>query len=133
MGRQYQGDIFWLVFRTQIGAGHAVFGVHVARFFQLLVPCGECRTKGTASVTGGGLDPETLERAVAEDFAVGHAIQRHAARHAEVLDPVFLGERARRIKSRAFAHFCYKGSDGEYFETPFQQLDLDECDCQQQN
>src|SRR5262249_49333927 len=41
-----------------------------------------------ASVTGRRLHPDIRERAVAQDLAVGDAIERHAARQAQIVEPV---------------------------------------------
>ncbi len=44
----------------------------------------ECDPEGAAGVPRGGLDPDAIEDAFAEESPVGRTVQRHAAGHAEV-------------------------------------------------
>ena len=43
--------------------------------------------QGAAGVAGGGLDPDVVEGPFAQQPAVGHAVQRHAAGQHQVLLP----------------------------------------------
>ena len=52
----------------------------------------------TASVAGCGLNPEILECAVSEDFAVGDTVQRYTACHTEIRNAVFLRQAAREVQ-----------------------------------
>ncbi len=54
---------------------------------QDLVPGKQRGTQGTARIARGGLNPDVLERALAEQPAVGDAVQRHAAGHHQILGP----------------------------------------------
>ena len=49
------------------------------------VPGHQRRSQSTSGVARGGLDPQVLERTLAQDPAVAHAVERHTPRHAEVL------------------------------------------------
>ncbi len=42
------------------------------------------RAQRATGIAGRRLDPHALEAAIAQDFGIGHAIQRHAASHAEI-------------------------------------------------
>ena len=46
---------------------------------------GQRRAQGAARVTGGGLNPDILERPVAQQMAVGDTVQRHATGETKVL------------------------------------------------
>ena len=41
-------------------------------------------SQGTAGISRSRLDPDLLKRSLAGDAAVGHAVQGHAARQAEI-------------------------------------------------
>ena len=72
--------------RSQIGALHIIQG-RVGELALLTpddVPGGQGRAQGAAGVAGGGLDPDVLEGPPAQQFAVGHAVQGHAAGHHQV-------------------------------------------------
>ena len=59
----------------------------LAGVVQELVPDEQGRPERPAGVAGGRLDPEVVEVALAEQPAVGHAVQRHAAGQDQVLHP----------------------------------------------
>ena len=61
---------------------------------QQLVPDEQRRAERAAGVAGGRLDPDVLERPLAQDAAVADAVQRHAAGQAQVL-------RCRSARARA--------------------------------
>ena len=49
------------------------------------MPAGQGRAQGAAGIAAGRLDPDVLEQAGPQQLAVGHAIQRHAAGHDQVV------------------------------------------------
>ena len=51
------------------------------------MPDEQRRAQRAAGVAGGGLDPDVLERALAQDAAVADAVQRDAAGQAEFFEP----------------------------------------------
>ena len=59
--------------------------VRVARLAEQLMPDEQRGSERTARVAGGGLNPQILERAFAEDAAVRHAVERDASREAQFL------------------------------------------------
>ena len=63
------------------------------------MPDEQGRAQRAAGVAGRGLDPDVVERPLAEQPAVGHAVQRHAAGQDEVLLPGLRLRRARPIRS----------------------------------
>jgi hypothetical protein len=68
------------------------------------VPVGERRPERAAGVAGRGLDPEVVEDALAQELAVGDAVERHAAGEAEV---ALAGHRARpprQLRDRFLRH-----------------------------
>ncbi len=73
--------------RSQVGALHVVQG----RIRESALPApddvpgGQGRAQGAAGVARGGLDPDVLEGAFAQQLAVGHAVQGHAAGHHQVI------------------------------------------------
>ena len=58
-----------------------------AGLVQELVPDEQRRAQRAAGIAGGRLDPDVVEVALAEQPAVGHAVQRHAAGQDQVLHP----------------------------------------------
>ena len=65
-------------------AGHAVVAVEHPRSVLEHVPGVKCRAHGAARVPARRLDPEVLERALAQDPTVGHAVEGDPAREAQV-------------------------------------------------
>ena len=57
------------------------------------------RAQRTAGVAGGRLDPDVLERAFAQDAAVGDAVQGHAAGQHEICASPFADARAGAMRS----------------------------------
>ena len=49
-----------------------------------MMPDEQSRPEGAAGVAGRGLDPDPLKRTLAQQPAVAHAVQGHAASKAEV-------------------------------------------------
>jgi hypothetical protein len=71
----------------EVGAAHPVgraVAERRARPARVLVVGGERGAQRPAGVAGRRLDPDPLERALPQQPAVGDAVQRHAARHAQV-------------------------------------------------
>ena len=54
------------------------------RMAEMVEPVGQRRPERAPRIAGSGLDPEPLERPLAEQSAVGHAVERHATGQAEV-------------------------------------------------
>ena len=66
--------------RPEIGSVHDVQDVrHQARPAGMDIISGERRAQGAAGVTGGRLDRDISKRAVAENLAVGDAVEPNAA------------------------------------------------------
>ena len=75
----------WANARAEIGAVHAVArAVQLPRLVLEQVIGGERRPERAAGVAGRRLDPDPLEGAVAQDLAVGDAVERDAAGQAEI-------------------------------------------------
>ena len=71
--------------RTEVGALHPiVHSIGLARVVEDLVPSVQRRADGAAGVTGRGLDPDPLERPLAQQHAVGDAVQRDATRETRI-------------------------------------------------
>ena len=60
---------------------------HQALFTLPDVPGRQGRAQGAAGVPRRGLDPDVFEGAPADQLAVGHAVQGHAAGHHQVVGP----------------------------------------------
>ena len=73
--------------------------VELARLAELHVIGGERGAERAAGVAGRRLDPDALELAVAQDLAVGDAVERDAAGQAQVLDAVGAATRSRVMRS----------------------------------
>ena len=71
--------------RAKVGALHVI---HAPVGVPLLplddVPGAQGRAQRAAGVAGGRLDPDVVKGAFAQQLAVGHAVQGHAAGQAEV-------------------------------------------------
>ena len=76
-----------------------VAAVGVARLLQELMPDEQGRAQRAAGVAGRGLDPEVVERPLAEQPAVGHAVERDAAGQDQVLHARSARGRRRPIRS----------------------------------
>ena len=63
-------------------------GAGLAGFFQELIPDKQGRAQRAAGVAGGRLNPEIVKGALAQQPAVGHAIQGHPAGQHQVSFPV---------------------------------------------
>jgi hypothetical protein len=61
-----------------------------------------CRAERPAGIARGRLDPDLLERTVAQDPAVAHAVERDAARHAQILRAGHFVHVTRRLEHRVF-------------------------------
>ena len=64
-----------------------------------------------AGIARGRLYPDILEGAVAENFAVGDAIERDAASEAEIVDPMLARERPREPQHHFLGHLLDRGGD----------------------
>lgn len=84
-----------IVGRAEIGTGHAVEPiVDSARPAAVDVIGGECRAQRAAGIAGRWLDPDALELSLAQDLAIGDAVERDAAGETEVRHAGFGSERA---------------------------------------
>jgi hypothetical protein len=98
-------------FGSEERAAHRIRRCRDARLGLELVVGGERRADRAAGVTCGGLDPDPVELAVAQHLAVGHAVQRHPAREAEIVRASLLGEAARQPQHGLVEHGLDRGSD----------------------
>ena len=78
-----------------------VVAVGPAGVVQELMPDEQGRAQRAAGIAGRRLDPEVVEVALAEQPAVGHAVERHAAGQDQVLHPGPLARTWRPIRSTA--------------------------------
>src|ERR1700723_1881929 len=69
---------------------------------------GERSAERPTSVAGSGLNPDIFKVAIAPDFAVGDAVERHASCETEIADSGFGCERARQPED----HFLGDRLDG---------------------
>ena len=98
--------------RTKVGAAHAVGDVAFdARLAGLQVIGAQRRTQRAAGVASGWLNPHALELAVAQDLAVGHAVQCHAAGETKVLCAGFRCQRARKAQHHFLGDALHRGCD----------------------
>ena len=101
-----------VVGRPEIGAVHAVELVLEPPWTGLVqVIGGERRAQRAAGVAGRRLDPDTLELAVAQHLAVRHAVERHAAGHAEIFGAGLGRDRAREPHHDFLGHRLDRGRE----------------------
>jgi len=90
VGVQIGLDLVAGEFGAEKGALHAVArfavlaGRHLPRLAERVVPVGERRAEGATGVARGRLDEQAVEDAGAQQDAVGDAVERDAAGHAQV-------------------------------------------------
>src|SRR5215813_14744159 len=72
-----------------------MLAVGVTLFSEELVPGRKRSPNCPAGVTGRRLHPDIREGAIAQDLAVGDAVECHTARQAQIIEPVLALERAR--------------------------------------
>ncbi len=73
----------------------------------------ERRAERASGIAGRGLYPEVLERALAHDASVGHAVEGHAARHAQVAKARPAVEIAGHPENDLLGHLLYAGGHVE--------------------
>ena len=96
-------------------------GVTRARLLEVPMP-GELRhAERAAGVAGRGLDPELLERALAQQPAVAHAVERDAAGEAEPVEPGLAVHRARHAEHDLLGHDLDRAGE---VHLPLRQLGL---------
>ena len=84
-GSQTLADLMFVEGGAEIASGHAVHLVgEMARAVELEVIGGEGCSQRAAGISGRRLHPHFVEAQVAKHFAVGDAIERHAAGEAQV-------------------------------------------------
>ena len=76
-----------------------------------LVPDRERRADRAAGIARRRLHPDVLEGAVAQDLAVGHAVERDAAGETEIVEAVLARERARQPQHDLLGHLLDRGRD----------------------
>ena len=78
---------------TQETASHRVQLVADMTVFSQMNVIGRQRSaECTTGIPGRGLNPNIVERAVAQDLAIGHAVEGDTPRQAKAVDPRFLCE-----------------------------------------
>src|SRR5437588_8438061 len=65
----------------------SVAATWLTRLAEQLMPDEQGSTQGPAGVTGGRLNPDIVERSLAQQPAVGHAVERHPAGQYQVFHP----------------------------------------------
>src|SRR3954463_15889115 len=81
---EHARDVFGGVRRPEVTCLLRIRWLGRSRFVQQLMPHEHRRAKRAAGVSSCGLNPDVLEGTLAEELAVGHAIQRHAAGEHEI-------------------------------------------------
>ena len=79
-----------------------------AESLALRVPGGKSGSQRAARVARGGLNPDALENSFAQEAAVGHAIERHAAGHAQI----FFAGQFPRVSGQPQHDFLRHGLNG---------------------
>ena len=96
----------------EVGPLHCVLaGRHGPGPLLVAVPDELRDTQRPARVAGGRLDPEPLERPLAQDAPIRHAIQRHPAREAEILHSGIAVQRARHAQHDLLAHHLHRARE----------------------
>ena len=72
--------------------------------FEQLVPDEQRRAERSTGITGGGLNPDVVERPLAHEASVGHTIQGHAAGHHEPLLAGLGADVAAHAQDRVLGH-----------------------------
>ena len=96
---QALGNLVVGVLGAEVGASHAIhMAVELARLAHEAVIGGIGRAHRAAGITGRRLHPDVVEDVLAQQLAVGDAVQRHAAGQADVPGAGFLADRAAETK-----------------------------------
>ncbi len=105
LGREVGLDLFRSELRPEVGALHIVLPRDdAARALAVAMPDEVRDTQRPARVPSGRLDPEPLERALAQDPAVGDTIERHAPCETEVVEPRLPIQRPHHAQHDLLAH-----------------------------
>ncbi len=106
---QVLGDLLVAVPRAQIGVGpRLAAGLLLERVVQVV---GD--PDRATGIAGRGLDEQLLDRGLADHAAVGHAVQRHPAGHAEVGEPGLAVDVAHHPQHDLLADLLHRGRDVE--------------------
>ena len=97
------------ILRPQEAAHLCILAVGRPRLVQQLVPDEQGSPQGAAGIASGRLNPDVLERSFTQQPAVGDAVQRHAARHHEVLHPSLAVQLAPYAQHDLLGHFLDTG------------------------
>ena len=109
-GLQPAFDFILLEGRAEIAASHRVRGaVGPARLILEQVIGRQRRPQGAPGIPGRRLDPDVLECTLAQHLAVGHAIERDAAGHAEILHAGLRRQAPRHPKHDLLGHRLNRG------------------------
>ena len=65
---------------------------------------GKGRPQRPAGIACRGLNPDVLERTVAQHLAVGHAVERHPPGEAQIIHPSFPRQTPRQAQHYFFGH-----------------------------
>ena len=96
--------------RSEKGSLHQIAAaIELALFAQELMPNRKSCADRAAGVTGGRLDPDVLEGAVAQNLAVGNAIERDAAGKTEIIETVLARERTSQPEHDLFGDLLNRG------------------------
>src|SRR5439155_14868736 len=80
-----RGDVGLPVCRSEVSPLHSIEGaVEMSSLPFGQVVGDERRAQSSAGVAGRGLQPQPVEASLAQELAVGHAVQRYAARKTQV-------------------------------------------------
>jgi hypothetical protein len=85
--------------------------VGIALLAEKYVPDRESRPDRAAGITGGRLHPDALKCAVAQQLAIGDAVERDATGQAEVPQAVFARKRASQPQHHLLSHCLDRGGD----------------------
>ena len=102
-------DLFRGVTRPEEAASLGVTRRLGTRFFQELMPDEQGRAQCPARITGRRLDPDVVECPVAQQTAIGHAIEPDAACHDEVLHAGLRANVAADAKEDLLGHILDAG------------------------
>jgi hypothetical protein len=97
--------------RPEISAGHGVISGCRAWFARELIIGRQSRADGAAGVSGRRLHPDIPERLLAQNFAVGDAVERDAAGQAKIFRSALARKAARQPQHDLFSHLLHGGGE----------------------
>src|SRR5689334_20948875 len=84
--------------------------ISLPRFAKMLMPGQQRGTQRSAGVSSRRLNPNVIKETVPQDPSIGHAVQRHAAREAEIPHPRLFGDVARHPEHHFLRHILDRTS-----------------------